>query len=122
MEDMTVTLATDEFYGDVLVWTGGISTDDNEVVVQTADVFNYETFLLLGTAGAMDVTITLDGTNYSTAPLSLTDMGAAASAPVIVTVANRVYGFKGRFNKIRVLQNGGTDTADVSLVCGRNMF
>ena len=119
---MTVTLATDEFYGDVLVWTGGISTDDNEVVVQTADVFHYDTFLLLGTAGAMDVMITLDGTNYSTAALSLTDMGAAASAPVVVTVANRVYGFKGRFNKVRVLQNGATDTANVSLVCGRNMF
>ncbi len=119
---MTVTLATDEFYGDVLVWTGGISTDDNEVVVQTNDVFNYDTFILFSTAGVMDVTVTLDGTNYSTAPLSLTDMGAAASAPVIVTVANRVYGFKGRFNKVRVLQASGTDLADVSLVCGRNMF
>ena len=117
---MTIALATDEFYGNVLLWSGGNSDDDNDVVVQTEDVWHYDTFLIFSTAGVLDVTVTFDGSNYSTAPLSLTDMGAAASAPVLITVANRVYGFKGRFNKIRVLQASATDTENVILVCARN--
>ncbi len=116
------TLCTVEGYGNVEIWSGGISTADNDVVCQTGSVIHYNTFLLMSTAGAMDITVTLDGTNYSTAPLSLTDMGAAASAPVIVSVANRVYGFKGYFLAVRVLENGGTDLADVVLVCGRDLF
>ncbi len=120
---MTVTtLCTVENYGNVEVWSGGISTEDNDVVCQTGSVIHFNTFLILSTAGALDVTVTLDGTNYSTAPLSITDMGAAASAPVIVSVANRVYGFKGYFLKVRLLENGSTDTADVTLVCGRDLF
>ena len=119
---MTVTLATPKFYGNVLVYSGGISTDDDEVVVQSGSVIHYNTFIILSSAGAMDVLVTLDGTYYATAALSLTDMGAAASAPVIASVAGRVYGFKGYFAAVRVLQKGGTDTADVSMTCGRNLF
>ena len=120
---MTVTtLCTVESYGNVDVWSGGISTADADVVCQTGSVIHFNTFLLMSTAGAMDVTVTLDGTNYNVARLSLTDMGAAASAPVIVSVANRVYGFKGYFMKIRLLEKGTTDLADAVLVCGRDLF
>ncbi len=119
---MAITLATDEFYGNVLVWSGGDSDDDNDVVVQTNSIIHYNTFLLMSTTGVLDVTVTLDGTNYSTAPLSLTDLGAATAAPVLVTVANRIYGFKGYFMKLRVLQASGVDTTAVTLVCGRNLF
>ncbi|KKL82572.1 hypothetical protein LCGC14_1983400 [marine sediment metagenome] len=117
---MTIVLATAKFYGNVLVYSEGTSTADNEVVVQSGSIIQFNTFEIMSTAGAMDVTVSLDGTNYSTAPLSLTDMGAAASAPVIVSVANRVYGFKGYFAKIRVLQNGSTGLTAVSLICGRD--
>ncbi len=119
---MTVTLATPKYYGNVLVYSEGVSTDDNEVVLQSGSIIQYNTFIIMSTAGAMDVTVTLDGTNYSTAPLSLSDLGAAASAPVIITVANRIYGFKGYYAKIRVLQNGSTDLADVAMTCGRDLF
>ncbi len=116
------TLCAVESYGNVEIWSGGISTADNDVVCQTGSIIHYNTFLLMSTAGAMDVTVTLDGTNYSTAPLSLTDLGAGSAAPVIVTVANRVYGFRGYFMAIRVLENGSTDLADVVLTCGRDLF
>ena len=119
---MAITLATVESYGKVEVWSGGVSTDNDEVVLQTGSIIHYNTFLLMSTAGTMDVTVALDGTNYSTAPLSLTDLGATASAPVIITAANRIYGFKGYFMKVRVLQNGATDLADVVLICGRELF
>ena len=119
---MTVTLATAKYYGNVLVYSGGISTDDTEVVIQSGSVIHFNTFIILSTAGAMDVTVSLDGTNYSTARLSLTDMGAAASAPVIVSVAGRVYGFKGYFAYVRVIQKGGTDTANAAMICGRDLI
>ena len=119
---MTIALATDELYGKVLVWSGGNSDDNNDVVVQTKDVLQFNTFLLMSTAGILDVLVSLDGTNYATAPLSLTDLGATTTAPVIVTVANRIYGFRGYFSKIRVLQADTTDTENVTLVCGRGLF
>lgn len=87
----------------------GTGTNDNDVVITFDDVVDgADTFLLMSTAGAMDVFVSLDGTNFSTAALSLTDMGAITSDPVLVTVANRVYGFRGKFKAIRVLQNGIT--------------
>lgn len=94
------------------------STDDNEEVIVTADVSKHDTFMLLSTAGVVDVLVSLDGTNFSTAPIALQDMGASTLDPVLVTVAGRVYGFRGKFRKIKVLQNGATDAA-VTLLCGK---
>jgi hypothetical protein len=44
-------------------------------------------------------------------------MGATALDPVLVTVAGRMYGFRGKFRKLKVLENGATDVA-VTLLCG----
>jgi hypothetical protein len=93
------------------------STEDNEEVIVTGDVSRHNTFMLMSVTGAVDVLVSLDGTNFSTAPQSLVDMGATDAAPVLVTVAARVYGFRGKFRKIKVLQNGATDVA-VTLLCG----
>lgn len=116
---MTVTAgSTPNHMGNALIYTCTSSTDDNEVPIQTGDVSQYDAFMVMSTAGALDVFVSLDGTNYSTAALSLVDFGATDTAPVIVTVANRVYGFRGKYRLIRVLQNGATDTANVTLICG----
>lgn len=97
----------------------GTGTDDNDIVIEFNDVVDgADTFLLMSTAGAMDVFVSLDGTNYSTAALSLTDMGATTSDPVLVTSANRVYGFRGKYKAIRVLQNGATAVANAVLRYG----
>lgn len=87
----------------------GSGTNDNDVVITFSDIpDDIDTFLLMSTAGAMDVFVSLDGTNYSTAALSLTDMGAITSDPVVVTAANRCYGFRGKFAAVKVLQSGVT--------------
>lgn len=97
----------------------GSGTDDNDIVIEFSDVVDgADTFLLMSTAGAMDVFVSLDGTNYSTAALSLTDMGSTTSDPVLVTSANRVYGFRGKYKAIRVLQNGGTAVENAVLRYG----
>lgn len=93
-------------------------TDDNEVLIQTADMLRYDSCLVMSTTGAVDIFVSIDGTNYSTAALSLQDYGATTTNPVLVTVADRVYGFVSKFRFIRVLQNGVTDAA-ASLVCWR---
>lgn len=81
---------------------------DNDVLITTGDMTPYRVFTLMSTAGAVDVFASLDGTNYNTAPLSLTDLGATTNDPVLVTAANRMYGFFGAYKYIKVLQNGAT--------------
>lgn len=95
------------YQGKNQLFTGVATTNSGDIAIQTNDVQQWDTFLLLSQAGAMAVFVSLDGTNFSTAPLSLTDLGAATTAPVTVTVANRVYGFRGKFMAVQVQQNGG---------------
>ncbi len=99
----------------------GSSTSDNDVLIQTGDVSRYDSFTLLSTGGAMDVFVSLDGTNYATAALSLQDFGATTNDPVLVTVAGRLYQFRGKFAKIRVLQNGATAVTAATLNCWKQM-
>jgi hypothetical protein len=97
----------------------GTGTNDNDVVINFNDIVDgADTFLLMSTAGAMDVFPSLDGTNFATAALSLTDMGATTSDPVVVTAANRIYGFRGNYKALRVLQNGATAVANAVLRYG----
>jgi len=95
--------------------TGIAGVNDNDIVIQTEDVSIFNTHMLFSTAGAMDVEVSFDGTNYSSAALSLADLGAASTNPVLVTVAGRVYGFRGTYRKIRVRQNGATAVANAIL-------
>lgn len=95
----------------------GTGANDNDVMITVEDARQYDAFILMSTVGAVDIQINLNGTGWSTAPLSLTDMGAVTTDPVLVTAANRVYGFRGVFRGVRVLQNGATG-ATASLMCG----
>lgn len=95
----------------------GSGTADNEVVLQSNDVLQYGEFTLMSTAGAMDVFVSLDGTNYATAALSLIDCGATTTDPVIETAAARVYQFFGAFSAVRVLQKGAVAVTAATLNC-----
>ena len=99
-------------------YIAGVGVNNNDVVIQTLDVSQYREFILQSTAGAMDVFVSLDGTNYSTSALSLIDLGATINDPVSVTAAGRTYAFFGVFSKIQVHQNGATAVADAALTCG----
>ena len=98
----------------------GSGTNDNDVVIDfDGTIDDFDTYQLMSTAGAMDVFVSLDGTNYSTAPLALSDLGAVSSDPVVVTAANRVYGFRGKYRAVRVRQNGATAVENAALNYGR---
>jgi hypothetical protein len=109
-------LATSSQQGNARVWTGGSGVNTTDVVIQTKDSMRYDQHQLMSTAGAMQVFVSLDGTNFTTAPLSLIDQGAITSAPVLATVAGRLYGFVGYFAAIQVQQVGATAVANASLV------
>lgn len=112
-------LATPDPMGNAFRYKNGSGVSDNDVVVQSGDVSANDTFLLMSTAGAMDVFVSLDGTNYAASALSLIDKGASTSDPVVVTAAGRVYGFKGTYALIKVMQNGATAVANACLICSR---
>lgn len=105
--------------GNVQVYGGGVGVNANDEVIATSDISRFDTFMLISTAGAMQVLASLDGTNFATAPLSLDDMGATDSDPVIVTAALRIYRFRGSFSKLQVTQNGATAVAGAALVCSK---
>lgn len=100
------------------LYSAGLGASDNDIIVQADDVLLFRQFMLTTSAGAVDVIGSLDGTNYPTAPISMSDLGSASfSTAVVVTAANRIYRFTGCFQKLRVMQNGATPAADVTLVC-----
>lgn len=102
----------------VRLYSGGLGASDNDVIVQADDVSSFSEFCVSTTAGAVDITVSLDGSHYTTAPLSLIDFGATAiGTAVLVTAANRMYRFSGCYQNVRVLQNGATPAADVALLC-----
>lgn len=98
-------------------YVGGASANDNESPIVASDLADFDTFEIMSTAGAMDIFVSLDGTNFATAPRSIADLGATTLDPVVVTAANRNYGFRGAFAAIRVDQNGATGVANACLVC-----
>lgn len=87
----------------------GTSASDNELALTATGVEGFSLFQIMTTAGAVDVEVTLDGSNWSTVVMALEDQGATASTTyVVVTAANRLYQFKGKFAGVRLRQNGAT--------------
>lgn len=87
----------------------GTGVNDNDLLFTTDEVSNYDTFELLGSAGAVDVEVLLKaGGTWATAPITMQDLGAASLTPVLVTASGRLYGFMGNFHQIRVRQNGAS--------------
>lgn len=123
---MALTLASLENFGNGIRYKSGLGSTAGAVVVQTADVSAYRRFLLThsstGAGASMSVYPSLDGTNYVTSPLTLTDLGSTTAVPatVVATTADRVYQFNGVFAAVRVLQNGSSAAipTNVCLVCG----
>lgn len=119
---MALTPAVADFMGNALRYKDGLGNSDNDIIVQTGDISAYDEFKLTNVStGSVDVFPSLDGTNYATAPLTLTDFGSTAAAPATVnaTVAGRIYGFTGTYAKIRVLQAGAGVPTAVCLICSR---
>lgn len=102
----------------VLIKTAGAGVNNDDVVFEIAsNAQNFDTWQLGSTAGAMDVFVSGDGTNYMSAAIALVDLGSTApSTAVVVTTAGGNYGIRGRWKKIKLMQNGATAVANAYLV------
>lgn len=88
----------------------GATTSDNEAVFEiTSNGDQYDTWQLGSSAGAMDVFVSGDGTNYLSAAVALVDLGSTTPATAVIeTTAGGHYGIRGRWPKIIVRQKGAT--------------
>lgn len=102
----------------VLIKTAGVGVNNDDVVFEVAsNGENFDTWQLGSTAGVMDVFVSGDGTNYLSAAIALIDLGSNAPATaVVVTTAGGNYGIRGRWKKIKVMQNGATAVANGYLI------
>lgn len=102
----------------VLKKSAGVGVNNDDIVFEissNADIF--DTWQLGSTAGVMDVFVSGDGTNYMSAAIALVDLGSTApSTAVVVTTAGGNYGIRGRWKKIKVMQNGATAVANGYLI------
>ena len=96
----------------------GTGTNDDDVVIEHR-VDRYETFQLQSTTGAMDVEVSTDEGATFVGPLSLADLGAVTTTPVLVTAAARMYGFRGSYTHVRVSQNAAAAVTGAILRCAR---
>ena len=112
-------IGTPNFVGPTQQILGIAGVLDNDIVLEQENLERYNEFTLSSSAGAMDVDVSLDGTNF-TAALALTDLESLAPATrVIVTVAAGIFQFTGTFKHIRIRQNGATAVANAVLYCGQ---
>ncbi len=69
------------------------------------DALHYDTWVLGSSAGLIDVYVSLDGTNYQSAPVALLDMGSTTPSTMVVkTAAGGIFAFRGKFRKVKLLQ------------------
>ncbi len=100
------------------VFAGGSSTSDNEVLLDIEGT-GYNEYIFGAGTGVVDVQVSVDGTNFLTAPASLVDLGATTGAfvdGVTATVANRAYKLCGAFARVRFMQSGATAVTGFGVV------
>lgn len=115
-------VGTPHHRGSTLQVVGIAGTGDNAIVIELDDVSRFDMFSLMSSNGAMDVDVSLDGTNFTlgTAALALEDKHSTTPGTrVVVTAADRVYYFEGNYKSVRVRQNGAVAVADAILICGK---
>jgi hypothetical protein len=89
----------------------GSGVNDNDLLFTASGTDPYTVCMLQSTDGAVDVEARLGDDvagNWTTAPISLQDMGSTSTSPVLVTVADRMYAIVGKYDGIRVRQAGAT--------------
>jgi hypothetical protein len=90
-------------------WTGGIGVSDNDTLLELALNGAIEV-VLLSRAGSVDVTGSLDGTNYGSSQLALEDLTSTTPATkVVATTANKPASIKTvGYQKLKIQQAGAT--------------
>lgn len=110
-------VGTPNYRGKTLEVLGIAGTNDNDIVIELDSVGKFDRFMLSSTAGAMDVDVSLDGTNFITAIAMEDEKSTTPQTRVVVTAAAGLYLFQGPIKAVRVRQNGVTAVANAVLFC-----
>ncbi len=103
--------------GKSLTIVGIAGVDTNNIVIEADDLSRFSKFILTSSAGAMDVDVSLDGTNFIAAIALENRKSTTPATRVVVTVAAGLYSFEGPLVAVRVRQDGATGVANAILVC-----
>lgn len=109
------------------LWRSGALTgvNDNDVLLEMTSATHSalsqcDSWEVSSTAGAIDVFVSMDGTNYLATAVALTDRNSnTPPTAVAVTTAGGLYGFRGHPAKIKFLQNGATAVANGNVTCSQ---
>lgn len=109
-------VGTPNYRGKTLEVLGVDGVNDNDIVIELDSVGKFDRFMLSSTAGAMDVDVSLDGTNFITAVALEDEKSTTPGTRVSVTAAGGLYLFQGPVKAIRVRQAGATAAANAVLL------
>ena len=105
--------------GSAMQVIGITGVNDNDIVIEVTDAERFNEFAVTTLTGAVDVDVSLDGTNFITA-IALEDKKSTnPQTRVVVTAAGGLYRFFGSVKVIRVRQAGATAAVSASLMCGK---
>lgn len=106
--------------------TGLAGAADNAVLYTSSDVSAYNYHIIENESGvAIDVFVSVDGTNFSTAPASvelIDDVTTGGGIRVISIADNKVGVLKGKFKKIRIDQAAAGSVAAGSVRGGHGVI
>jgi len=94
-----------------LPFTGVAGVNDNDVVYTSTDVSMYNVHIIEATAGTVDIQVSVDGTNFNAlqaAVLLHDDVTTGGGVKVLTMASGKIGILTGKYNAIRVLQNGAT--------------
>lgn len=94
-----------------LNFTGSAGTNDNDVVYTSNDISMYNVHYIEGTAGTVDIQVSVDGTNFNTtqaAVLLHDDVTTGGGVNVLTIASGKIGVLRGKYKKLRILQNGAT--------------
>lgn len=113
------TLAIATSVGNSTLYSGGIGVNDGDVVIAPGDISRFDEFTLFSLTGSMQVFVSVDGVNFSTAAVALIDIQSLTDTPVAATVAGSAYGIEGPYSLIKVQQTGATAVTGACLRCSK---
>ena len=99
-------------WADYLLKTG-TGVNANDILFTFPNTMRFNTFEVMTTAGNVFVEVSLDGTNFTTVPMSLIDQGSTTPATQVTATAatGRMYQLYGKYMVVRVKQSGATASA-----------
>ncbi len=105
-------VGTHNFYGPTHQVIGLDTPDDEDVVAELENAERYNRVYFMSSAGAVDVDVSQDGTNFAQEVAFIDLHSLTPAARVIVALPDLIYLLEGTFKTVRFAQSGATDVTN----------